>query len=77
MATIQIRNVPDDVYRELRKRAGAAGQSLQEYLLRRLSAEASRPSPEEFLARLRERPEAEGVSLGEAAEMVRAERSAR
>lgn len=32
MATIQIRNVPEDAYKVLRRRARAAGQSLQAYM---------------------------------------------
>ena len=37
MATIQIRDVPEDVHRILRTRAAASGQSLQEYLLEELT----------------------------------------
>ena len=40
MATIQIRDVPEDVHRTLRTRAAASGQSLQEYLLGELVAQA-------------------------------------
>jgi plasmid stability protein len=32
MATIQVRDIPDDVYGELRRNAKAAGQSLQAYM---------------------------------------------
>lgn len=32
MPTIQVRDVPDDVHRMLRRRAAAAGMSLQRYL---------------------------------------------
>jgi plasmid stability protein len=32
MATIQIRDIPDDVYEGIRKQAKAAGQSLQAYM---------------------------------------------
>jgi antitoxin FitA len=32
MATIQIRDIPDDVYEGIRQRARAAGQSLQAYM---------------------------------------------
>jgi antitoxin FitA len=40
MPSVQIKNVPEDVHRVLRRRAAAAGQSLQEYLLARLVEEA-------------------------------------
>jgi hypothetical protein len=36
MATIQIRDVPDDAYEALREQARAAGQSLQAYLRERV-----------------------------------------
>lgn len=49
--SIQIKGVPDDVHAELRRRAAAAGQSLQEYLLALLSEEASFPSVDEVLKR--------------------------
>jgi plasmid stability protein len=32
MATIQIRDIPDDVYESIRQEAKAAGQSLQAYM---------------------------------------------
>jgi hypothetical protein len=40
---VQIKNVPPEIHRVLRRRAGQAGQSLQEYLLARLVEEAERP----------------------------------
>ena len=51
MATIQVKNVPDEVHAVLRARAAAAGQSLQEYLLGRLAEESSHPTLEEVLSR--------------------------
>ena len=51
MPSVQIKNVPDDVHRILRRRAAAAGQSLQEYLLARLTDEAQRDTLEDVLAR--------------------------
>ena len=38
MATIQIRDVPDDAYEALREQARAAGQSLQAYMRERVVA---------------------------------------
>ena len=49
--SVQIKNVPPDVHQVLRRRAAAAGQSLQEYLLERLSEEARQPSLDEVLDR--------------------------
>jgi hypothetical protein len=51
MPSVQIKNVPEDVHRELRRRAGVAGQSLQEYLLMRLTEVARAESLEDVLAR--------------------------
>jgi plasmid stability protein len=51
MPSVQIKHVPDDVHRALRRRAAAAGQSLQEYLLARLVADAEEEPLDEILAR--------------------------
>jgi plasmid stability protein len=53
--SVQIKNVPEDVHRVMRRRAAAAGQSLQEYLLARLVADASEEPIEEVLARIGQR----------------------
>ena len=44
MPSIQVKDVPDEVHAVLRRRAAAAGKSLQEYLLDRLTQEASTPT---------------------------------
>jgi plasmid stability protein len=72
---IQIRNVPDEVHREVKARAARAGMSLSEFLLREVERLVKAPPIEEVLARLaaRERPR-----LSESpAEAIRAERDAR
>ncbi len=51
MPSIQVKNVPDDVHAILRRRAAAAGQSLQEYLLARLIEDAHTPTLDELLDR--------------------------
>jgi antitoxin FitA len=76
MPSVQIKNVPDDVHKVLRRRAGEAGQSLQEYLLARLVADARKPSLEEVLARVSQRSGG-SLSLEEAAQAVREDRDAR
>lgn len=55
MRSVQIKNVPDDVHHTLRRRAAAAGQSLQEYLLSRLTAEAREDTLDDVLDRAGER----------------------
>ena len=51
MTSIQIKDVPPETHAMLRRRAADAHQSLQEYLLARLIAEADRPTLEEVLDR--------------------------
>jgi plasmid stability protein len=76
MPSIQIKDVPEDVHATLRRRAAAAGQSLQEYLLARLSAEARTPTLDELFDRVEQRTGGR-VGLKAAARAVRAERDAR
>jgi plasmid stability protein len=52
---VQVRDVPEAVYRTLKSRAAQSGISLSEYLRGELALIASRPTPEEVLARLRQR----------------------
>ncbi|MGI9120464.1 MAG: FitA-like ribbon-helix-helix domain-containing protein [Acidimicrobiales bacterium] len=53
---IQIRNVPDDVHRELKVRAAANGQSLSDYLLDHVARVAARPAIADVLQRAGNRP---------------------
>ena len=72
---IQIRNVPDDLHRELKVRAARSGMSLSDFLLREIARVADTPPLEEVLERIHELG---GVELSESpAEAVRAEREDR
>jgi plasmid stability protein len=73
MPSVQIKNVPPDVHRVLRRRAAAAGQSMQEYLLAQLTRQAQEEPLDEVLDRAGGRS---GGSLGLAfaAETLRDER---
>jgi plasmid stability protein len=51
MPSVQIKDVPANVHATLRRRAAAAGQSLQEYLLERLTEDAEAPTLDEVLDR--------------------------
>lgn len=51
MPSIQVKDVPADVHASLRRRAAAAGQSLQEYLLARLIEDGRTPTVDELLDR--------------------------
>jgi antitoxin FitA len=56
--TIQIRDLDDDVYAALSRRAAEAGISVPELLRREASRLAARPTVDEWLARTRRRPSA-------------------
>lgn len=54
-ATIQIRNVPEDLHKRLKSRATLAGVSLSDYLLGQIREVAERPTLEELQERIRSR----------------------
>jgi plasmid stability protein len=74
MANVQVRGVPDDVHRRLKSQAALAGQSLNEYLLARMSDIASVPTVPELAQRIRERAPYVGPST---AAIIREERDRR
>ena len=47
---IQIRNVPDELHRDLKVRAAQSGMTLSDYLLAELRSLAVRPTMREWLA---------------------------
>lgn len=54
--TVQIRDIPEDVYAALAKRAAEAGITVPDLLRREAARLASRPSVDEWLERTRRRP---------------------
>jgi plasmid stability protein len=54
--TVQVRDLDDDVYEALRRRAAEAGLSVPELLRREATRLAARPTVEEWLARTSRRP---------------------
>lgn len=52
---IQIRNVPDDLHRELKMRAAAAGMSMSDYIKRELDRKRRKSTIQEMAARRRAR----------------------
>jgi antitoxin FitA len=76
MALIQIRDVPEPVRDELARKAAAAGQSMQSYLLGELTRLAERPTMAEIVRRAQARAKASGssVTMGDAVAEVRAAR---
>ena len=79
MPSIQIKNVPPDVHRTLRRRAAEAGMSLQEYLLADLTERARQPTLEEIFARIEreETDRVQGVSIDEIVRIIREDRDSR
>ena len=75
MPMVQIRNVPDDLHRELKARAALAGMSVSEYLLQELRRSLERPTRKELLRRLAKRAPARPRPAP--ADAVRAERNRR
>jgi len=69
---IQIRNVPDELHRELKSRAALAGMSLSDYLLNEIRQVADRPTLDQLRARL-DRRQTVTLSLAPA-DAVQAER---
>jgi plasmid stability protein len=70
---IQVRNVPDRLHRELKRRARSRGQTLTAYVEEILKREASTPLPEEVYARIRRREPVE-ISPEEIAATIRQDR---
>jgi antitoxin FitA len=52
MATIQVREIPEDFYEVLRRRARRAGQSMQAYMHDQIIALAQRPTKEEAIEQI-------------------------
>jgi plasmid stability protein len=70
--TIQIRDLDDDVYAALRRRAAEAGLTVPELLRREATRLAARPTVEEWLSRTRRRrSESSPADVEEAFDEVR------
>ncbi|MCY3559555.1 MAG: hypothetical protein OXH20_00020 [bacterium] len=75
MTSLQIRNVPDELHRQLKARAALEGQSLSEYALSELRRAMRRPTTRELAELV---ASFDRVCVTEsAADAVRAERDAR
>jgi plasmid stability protein len=55
MANLQIKNVPDHVHAELRRRAALEHLTIRDYVLRLIERDQERMTAQEWLARLRSR----------------------
>ena len=75
MKMIQVRNVPDDVHRELKARAARQGTTLSDYVQALIEDDLAVPTLEEGLARVMRLPRPRQVVAG--SELVRAARAER
>ncbi len=72
---IQLRNVPDNLHRNLKARAAMAGMALSDYLLSEIKEIAERPTLTELRERLHRRKPV--LAQFDSARLVREEREAR
>ena len=63
MATIQIRDVSEEAYELIRRRARAAGQSIQAYMKQAVERLAREPDDDELFADLERFVATHGISL--------------
>jgi antitoxin FitA len=70
---IQVRNVPDRLHRELKRRAKLRGQALTDYVEEILEREVALPPREEVYERIRSREPAD-ISTEEIVRMIREDR---
>jgi plasmid stability protein len=71
MKMLQIRNVPDDVHRDLKERAAREGTTMSELVLRELPRIARQQTTRDVIARILSR---EPVGGSSGAELIRASR---
>lgn len=67
---IQIRNVPDDLHRQLKVRAAAAGMSMSDYIKRELSLRSGKATIAEIVAETAALPP-NGVTTEKTVEIIR------
>lgn len=77
MATIHIREVPDETVTTLKVRAARSGQSLQAYLLQLLVGEAALLTPEEAAEQARGIAARGGVTADDISDVLAEMREAR
>ena len=70
---LQVRNVPDALHRTLKVRAAERGMTLSDYVLSELEEVAYKPTLEEWVARVRERPKTD-LPPGFVADLIRQHR---
>ncbi|PWJ26896.1 hypothetical protein ATK17_3077 [Branchiibius hedensis] len=74
MATLYVRDVPDEVAETLKRRAAAQGTSLSVYVATELVKLGARPSNDEVVARLRRLDRSAAPSSSEIVSVIQAAR---
>ena len=75
MANLQIKNLPDEMHNELKRRAAEEGISLRDYLLRLIGQDLAKPSRAEWFKELDRLPRTKLERP--AADYIREDREAR
>jgi antitoxin FitA len=68
---IQIRNVPDDLHRELKMRAAAVGMSMSDYIKRELSRKSRKSTIKEIRERSRGRSAESTLTTQDIVDIIR------
>jgi len=68
---IQIRNVPDDLHWDLKKRAALAGMSMSDYIKRELDRKSRKSTIKEIGARSRGRSEGSTLTTQDVVDAIR------
>jgi hypothetical protein len=68
---IQIRNVPDDLHRELKMRAAAAGMSMSDYIKRELSRKGRKSTIKEIRERSKGRSAGSTLTTQKTVDIIR------
>lgn len=71
---IQIRNVPDELHREIKMRAAAAGMSMSDYIKRELSRKRRKSTIKEIGARSRGRSAGSTLTTQKIVDIIRESR---
>jgi antitoxin FitA len=75
MSNLQIKDLPDEIHEELRRRAAQAGMSVRDYVLDLIRRDQALPSRQDWLGSLRALPEVK--TSRRPAELIREERKRR
>jgi hypothetical protein len=68
---IQIRNVPDDLHRDLKKRAALAGMSMSDYIKRELDRKSRKSTIKEIRERSRGRSAESSLTTQKIVDIIR------